>query len=513
MIEPSFETFKTNFEQGKTQLLWTTLPADLNTPVSAYLKLCGHEPYSFLLESVEGGDRLGRYSIIGCNPNLILKPDTLEELRAALKDCHIDTAPEHLPPMAVSGLFGYMGYDMIRHVEDIPDTNPDDLAIPESILIRPQLLAIFDNAKSTITLVTPVYEHKNKSHAQDESESEGKGESGDGDKAQSIETTAAAAAKDNAKNTYDKHTASLEMALCKINGEIIPNLLTAKSSLSTPLPVTSNITKDTYTASVTKAIDYIHQGEIFQTVLGQRFATDFDLPSFELYRALRQLNPSPFMFHVAFDGFSLVGSSPEILVRVRDNTVTIRPIAGTRPRGKNDAEDNALAQDLLNDEKECSEHLMLLDLGRNDVGRVAEFGSVTVTQQNQIEKYSHVMHIVSNVEGTLKADKDIIDALFSGFPAGTVSGAPKIRAMEIIDELETTKRSYYGGSVGYLSGNGEMDTCIALRTALIKDGTLYVQAGAGIVADSNPDSEHQECINKSQALFHAAEMAVQRSQE
>ena len=268
---------------------------------------------------------------------------------------------------------------------------------------------------------------------------------------------------------------------------------------------------DEYKSAVKKAIDYIYDGEIFQVVLAQRFSTDFDLPSFDLYRALRRLNPSPFMFHLQFEDFSLVGSSPEILVRVRDNIVTIRPIAGTRKRGKDAKEDAALAADLLADPKERAEHLMLLDLGRNDVGRVSEYGTVKVTDQFKIENYSHVMHIVSNVEGTLKKDMDIVDALFAGFPAGTVSGAPKVRAMEIIDELETVRRGYYGGAVGYFSGNGDMDSCIALRTGLVKDGKLHVQAGAGIVADSNPDSEQQECVNKARAVLRAAELALEQA--
>ncbi len=468
--------FEQNFKAGKTQLLTKTLSADLNTPVTAYLKVCENKPYSFLLESVEGGQRMGRYSILGCDPDLIIQPKNTADLREALQSCKIDVVPDGLPPMAVSGLFGYLGYDTIRFAEDIPDTNPDDLNIPESILIRPRLLIIFDNVKSQIFLIAPVYE-----------------------------TTG------DAQSIYEKTNTLLETALIKLKAEIPTYLLSSQTGLTLPLSITSNMAEDAYKSAVSKAVEYIHQGEIFQVVLSQRFSADFDLPAFSLYRSLRQLNPSPFLFHINLDGFSLVGSSPEVLVRVRDNTVTIRPIAGTRPRGANEIEDKAHEKDLLADEKELSEHLMLLDLGRNDVGRVSEFGSVKVTARNTIEKYSHVMHIVSNVEGTLRKDKDIIDALFSGFPAGTVSGAPKIRAMEIIDELETSKRSYYAGCIGYLSPCGTMDTCIALRTGLIKDGKLYVQAGAGIVADSNPTSEHQECINKSMALFHAAELALKQA--
>ena len=295
-------------------------------------------------------------------------------------------------------------------------------------------------------------------------------------------------------------TAKLEKPIKKTNAKA--------AKFSGALKVSSNMTKPAFIKAVKKAIDYIYQGEIFQVVLSQRFSAPFPLPPFELYRSLRRLNPSPFMFFLNFGKFSLVGSSPEILVRVRDETVTIRPIAGTRPRGKTPAEDRALSEDLLADPKERAEHLMLLDLGRNDIGRIAEFGSVKVTDSFTVEKYSHVMHIVSNVEGKLNKKLDIVDALFAGFPAGTVSGAPKVRAMQIIDELESGRRGYYGGGVGYFSGNGALDTCIALRTALIKDGKLYVQAGAGIVADSKPDMEYQETVNKAQAIIRAAEMAL-----
>ena len=485
-FSPAPQDFKTHYDSGKTQLIWTWLSGDLETPVSAYLKLCKDNPYCFLLESVEGGATLGRYSVIGFEPDVIWEctrgkvtgSDTapIDSLRAALKESHIDVAPDNLPPMAVSGLFGYIGYDMVRLIENIPDTNPDETGIPDSILIRPQVLAIFDNVKNMIGLVTPVYAHAKNS-------------------------------KDKAETVYDQGRARLEAQI----GALETNATGEKSKtkLSTPLTVSSNTTRAEYCAAVEKAIDYIQQGEIFQVVAGQRFDVDFDLPSFDLYRALRKLNPSPFMFHLSFQDFSLVGSSPEILVRVRGDVVTIRPIAGTRKRGATPAEDKALADELLADEKERAEHLMLLDLGRNDVGRVAEFGSVKVTDQFVVELYSHVMHIVSNVEGRLRKDLDIIDALFAGFPAGTVSGAPKVRAMEIIDELEKSRRGYYAGGVGYFSGNGEMDSCIALRTALVKGGKVYVQAGAGIVADSQPESEFQETVNKAMAVIRAAEIAVE----
>lgn len=484
MSTPDFSAFEKNFLDGKTQLLSRWIPADMETPVSAYLKLCNSVPYSFLLESVEGGATLGRYSIIGFSPDLIWRAGkdgkpTLESLREAINSSRIDDVPADLPPMAVSGLFGYLGYDMVRMVENIPDKNPDDLSIPGSILVRPTVLAIFDNVKNMICLVAPVYEHAKNSQK-------------------------------SAQETYDFALGRIEKEIESLEGNP-GHSPSAATSLVTPLRVTSNMKPEVYKSAIKKAVDYIYDGEIFQVVLAQRFTVDFDLPSLDLYRALRRLNPSPFMFHLQFEGFSLVGSSPEVLVRVRDNTVTIRPIAGTRKRGKDAKEDAALAADLLADPKECAEHLMLLDLGRNDVGRVSEYGTVKVTDKFKIENYSHVMHIVSNVEGTLKKDLDIVDALFAGFPAGTVSGAPKVRAMEIIDELEPTRRSYYGGAVGYFSGNGDMDSCIALRTGLVKNGKLHVQAGAGIVADSNPESEQQECVNKARAVLRAAELAVEQA--
>lgn len=496
MTSTNFETFEKNYQAGKTQLLTQTLSADMDTPVSAYLKLCGHNPYGFLFESVEGGKNLGRYSIIGLKPDLIWKctngnvsvthdkntenvpGNALELLRTYIQANHIDEYDPKLPPMAVSGLFGYLGYDMVRLIEDIPANNPDDIDIPDSILIRPTVLIIFDNVQNDIVLVTPVYKHQNNT-------------------------------SENAKTVFDKANRIITETIEALETPL--NSKSQKSELTAPLDVSSNMTEDEYKSAVTQAIEYIKQGEAFQIVPGQRFSVNFDLPSFDLYRSLRRLNPSPFMFHLAFEGFSIVGSSPEILVRVRDNKVTIRPIAGTRPRGSDEKEDQAFADDLLSDEKELAEHLMLLDLGRNDVGRVAEFGSIDITDKFIIERYSHVMHIVSNVQGDLKEECDSVDALFAGFPAGTVSGAPKVRAMKIIDELEKNKRGIYAGGIGYFSGNGDLDTCIALRTSLVKDGKVYVQAGAGIVADSNPQSEYDETVNKSKAIIKAAEAAIQKA--
>lgn len=499
---PTLEQFQKQFEGGKTQLLWRWVDSDLETPVSAYLKLCKEDTHCFLLESVEGGKTLGRYSIIGFAPDMIWKcksgkaeikhtddeqwvaqkTDALLSLREELQKSHIDHVPEGLPPMAVSGLFGYLGYDMVRLIEKIPDDNPDDLHIPDSIMMRPQILVIFDNIKQTICLVTPIYDHTGNS-------------------------------QQSAQFAYDKAQEILEDAVNALDKAVEPNLSKGKTQLRVPLDVQSNMTPDEYRAAVSKVVDYTHQGEIFQGVPSQRFSVDYDLPSFAFYRSLRRLNPSPFMFYLSFDGFQIAGASPEILVRVRDEEVTIRAIAGTRKRGKDAAEDKALAEDMLADEKECAEHLMLLDLGRNDVGRVSEFGSVNVTEQFVVEYYSHVMHIVSNITGKLKKGLSVIDALFAGFPAGTLSGAPKVRAMEIIDEVEVSRRGIYAGGIGYVSANGTLDTCIAIRTALIKDGKLYVQAGAGVVADSDPESEHQECINKSKALIHAAEMTIEAARK
>ena len=491
---PDFETFRATHESGKPQLVWLTMPADLETPVSVMLKLADGRPNSFLLESVEGGAVRGRYSFVGLNPDVVWRchgnvaeinrqarfiPDAfeteatvpLDSLRALIAESRVDI-PENLPPMA-AGLVGYMGYDTIRLVEDIPNANanPDLLGVPDGLFVRPTLIAVFDTIADTLTLVTPVRP------------------------APGIAAIAA----------YDQARERLADALSNV-GRSLPYQRNAASSEPPPEP-RSNMSRDAFKAMIAKAKDYILAGDIFQVVLSQRFAVPFDLPPFALYRALRRTNPSPFMFFLDFGAFHVVGASPEILVRLRDGVVTIRPIAGTERRGADKAEDARLTKSLLADPKERAEHLMLLDLGRNDVGRVAKVDSVTVTEQMVIEYYSHVMHLVSNVDGRLRAECDAMDALMAGFPAGTVSGAPKVRAMEIIDELEPVKRCVYAGCIGYISGNGDMDTCIALRTAVIKDGTMYVQAGGGIVADSDPDKEFQESCNKARALLYAAEVA------
>ena len=494
-LTPDFSCFEQRYLDGEAQLVRTTLVGDLETPVSAYLKLTAKERRNaILLESVEGGATRGRYSIIGLKPDLIwrcrdgeaeinrnalidrtqFEPSgmpPLASLRAVLAESAIDFE-EGLPPMS-AGIFGYLGYDMVRQMERLPEPNADALGVPDAILARPTVMVIFDSVKDEITVVTPVRPKPGIS---------------------------ARAAYEAALDRIEATSSALEAPL--------PATLPAPLDLSTIEHGLSNTSESEFLGMVERAKDYIRAGDIFQVVLSQRFEAPFTLPPFSLYRALRRVNPSPYLSYLDFDGFQIICSSPEILVRVRKDKVTIRPIAGTRPRGKTEAEDIALGKELLADEKECAEHLMLLDLGRNDVGRVAKIGSVEVTGSFFLERYSHVMHIVSNVEGVLDDKFDVVDALCAGFPAGTVSGAPKVRAMEIIDELEHDKRGPYGGCIGYFGANGEMDTCIVLRTALVKDGKMHVQAGAGIVYDSNPHSEQQECINKSKALFRAADEAV-----
>jgi anthranilate synthase component 1 len=492
-IEPSESAFAERYGCGQAQVVWTTLVADLETPVSAFLKLGGGKPLSFLLESVEGGAVRGRHSIIGIEPDLVWRtlggkaginrsaratPDAftacseppLTALRSLIAESRIEL-PDSLPPMA-AGVFGYLGYDMVRLMEELPPPNPDPIGIPDAVMLRPTLIVVFDAVKDSITVVTPV-----------------RPEAGvDAKVALARATERLSAVVDALDKPLDKSLAEYDEGPLDV-------------------PPLSNTTPAEYKAMVAKAKDYIAAGDAFQIVLAQRFEAPFTLPPFSLYRALRRTNPSPYLYFLDFGGFAVAGSSPEILVKVSGDVVTIRPIAGTRPRGVTPHEDKALEDELLADPKECAEHLMLLDLGRNDVGRVAQIGTVEVTDRFFVERYSHVMHIVSNVEGKLDPKYDALDALAAGFPAGTVSGAPKVRAMEIIDELEREKRGLYAGCVGYFSAAGEMDTCIVLRTALVKDGKMYVQAGAGIVADSNPDSEQQECINKAKALFRAAEEA------
>ncbi len=497
-LTPDFSVFEAAWTRGESQLVYARLAADLDTPVSLYLKLAGASRDSFILESVTGGEVRGRYSIIGLKPDLIWEcrgdqsrvnrsarfdPDDwqtldgppLDTLRAILHESRIDM-PDDLPA-AAAGLFGYLGYDMIRQVEHLPDVNPDPIGVPDAVMLRPSVVAVLDGVKGEVIVVSPAW-------------------AGSGLSARAAYAQAAERVMDAVRD--------LERALPQAPRELRSNV----APIGAPK---SNFAKPDYLAAVEKAKDYIRAGDIFQVVPSQRWSQRFALPPFALYRSLRRTNPSPFMFYFDFAAtggpFQIIGASPEILVRLRDGEVTIRPIAGTRPRGATPAEDRAHEADLLADEKELAEHLMLLDLGRNDVGRVAKIGTVRPTEEFIIERYSHVMHIVSNVVGELADGQDALSALLAGLPAGTVSGAPKVRAMEIIDELEPEKRGVYGGGAGYFAANGEMDMCICLRTAVLRDETLYIQAGGGVVYDSDPEAEYQETVNKSRALRRAAEDA------
>ncbi len=491
---PDIERFSALYAAGKAQVVSTKLVADLETPVSAFLKLADGRRYACLFESVEGGVTIGRYSFIGLKPDVIWRCrggqaeinrkarndleafetealPALESLRRLIEESRIDL-PDALPPMAAC-LLGYMGYDTVRLMERLPAENPDKLGLPDGLFFRPTVICVFDRVEDQVTVFTPVRPR-------------------DG-----VDAEAA----------YEEACARL----ADIVGDFERSLPYRREPLERrqdlPQP-TSNMTREAFCKMVRRGKEYIFAGDVFQVVLSQRFALPFKPPPFALYRALRRLNPSPFLFYLDLDQFSVVGSSPEILVRLRNGRVTIRPIAGTRWRGADEAEDRRLGEELLADPKELAEHLMLLDLGRNDVGRVAKIGTVEVTQRNLIERYSHVMHIVSNVEGELDPKYGAMDAMIAGFPAGTVSGAPKVRAMEIIEELEPERRGIYAGAVGYFGAGGAMDTCIALRTSVVKDGVVYIQAGGGIVADSDPEAEFQESCNKAQALVRAAQEAV-----
>ena len=493
--EPSYETVAADYEEGRPSLVSIRLVGDLETPVSAYLKLSrGRKGNAFLLESVEGGAARGRYSMIGLDPDVIfrVRGETAEINRDALKDTTAfkpcgkpplialreliaeSAAPqrEGLPPMA-AGVFGYLGYDMVRQMERLAPAKEDKIGAPDAVMLRPTVMVVFDSVRDELCVVTPVRPRAGVS---------------------------ARVAHEAALARLEKIAVTLETPLDHRESDHDPLLLAHKPGSNTP--------PARFLEMVERAKEYIRAGDIFQVVLSQRFTAPFALPALALYRALRRINPAPFLCFLDFADFQIVCSSPEILVRVVNGKVTIRPIAGTRWRSAKTEEDERLARELLADEKERAEHLMLLDLGRNDVGRVARTGTVKVTDSFVIERYSHVMHIVSNVEGELDPVHDCIAALAAGFPAGTVSGAPKVRAMEIIDELETDKRGIYGGCIGYFGSGGQMDTCIVLRTAIVKDGQMHVQAGAGVVYDSEPASEQRECENKAMALFRAAEEAV-----
>ena len=479
-LYPTEEAFQVS---DRPQLVYSRVINDIDTPVSAFMKAALGKPYAFLFESVQGGEQRGRFSFFGFEPDLIwrsygemsalsrdgnayakMSGKPLDALRRLIDECKFDL-PDDLPPMT-AGLFGYLGYDMIRHVEVLAKPNPDPIETPDAIMVRPRTVCIFDQVKQEIivaALVPP---------------------GGD----------------------YETARQRIKTTVSDLEG---PTPASPSSTVSIPqIDAKIGVDLPTFSERVKKARDYILAGDVFQVVIGQRLSAPMVSTPFALYRALRRMNPSPFLYFLDFDDHQIIGSSPEILVRLRDGVVTIRPIAGTRPRGKTHTEDLENEKSLLADPKERAEHLMLLDLGRNDVGRVAKAGTVRVTERFIVERYSHVMHIVSNVEGDIRDDLNCIDALMAGFPAGTVSGAPKVRAMEIIDELEDEKRGIYAGAVGYVSANGDMDTAIALRTGIVKDNTLHVRAGAGIVLDSTPDYEWAETKHKAAALFKAAEQSV-----
>jgi len=482
MLNRNFNDFKFQHKRNKNQILYTSRKTQNDREVLNLIDNFLNKKNSFIFESVEKGRIRGRYTIFGKNPDKIwefnnknsylitnktkkrIKGNPDKIIEKIIEDFKFKT-PVGLPPIC-SLISGYFSYDSIRYVEKIPNKCKDDLKLPDVRLLRPKTLVIHDNLKKKIFYII---------------------------------------------NTFsDEKILDYKVKYLEIESEINDLLIQASSekinsykNTKTNIKVKSNTSKNKFLKMVSKAKEYIRIGDIFQVVLSQRFEAKLSKKPLEIYKKLRVTNPSPFMYFFNFEDFQIIGASPEILVRLRDNKITVRPIAGTRPRGKNSKEDNFFAKDLLQDKKELAEHLMLLDLGRNDAGKVSKIGTIKVTESFMIEKYSHVMHIVSNVVGVYNKKYSKFKSLLAGFPAGTVSGAPKIRAMEIIDELETTKRKVYAGGIGYFSANGEFDTCIALRTAVAKNKRFYVQAGAGIVADSNPIKEYEETVNKAKALLNA----------
>jgi len=483
---------------GRPALVWRRQVADTETPVAAALKLIEPGRGDFLLESVDGGAVRGRHSLLGLAPDLLFRAagqnaeinrdwltdrdafvpagrPTLDALRDLVAACRMDDVPPELP-RALACLVGYFGYETIGLIEDLSRATDDGIGLPDMVFVRPTTVLIFDRLADQLFFVAPLWPDSGLAPEH-----------------------AVALAEDR-----------IDAVAAKLASAAAPP--TRPGDLAEPLS-TPVLSEGAYRDMVLAAKEYIAAGDVFQVVLAQRFTAPFALPPIELYRALRRINPSPFLYFLDLPGFALSGSSPEILVRVRDGEVTIRPIAGTRPRGKTAREDEDNRASLLTDPKERAEHLMLLDLGRNDAGRVAAPGSVQVTDSYVVEFYSHVMHIVSNVTARLDERKDALDALFAGFPAGTVSGAPKVRACEIIAELEPEARGAYAGGVGYFSPDGSMDSCIVLRTAVVKGGVMHVQAGAGIVADSTPEYEQRECEAKAGALFAAAREAIARARD
>ena len=486
MYRPDFETFCNLAKKANFIPVYKEFLADIETPVTAYLKL-KDKGYSFLLESAEGGEKWGRYSFIGCTPILIITyqdervkisgpegrdiyervNDPLPLLRETLKEFHLAQLSDL--PRFQGGLIGYFSYDIVRCFERLPNISIKDLSIPEAVFVLPKTLIIFDHVKHTVKIVSFVDLRKER----------------------------------GLKKAYEGAISSIEKNISQLRSPL--NYGPKAISIST---ISSNFSKESFMSAVDRIRSYIFSGDAIQVVLSQRLSTKIDGDDFSIYRALRSINPSPYMFYLNFDKLKLIGSSPEILVRLEDDLITLRPIAGTRPRGRDENEDLALEEELLNDPKERAEHIMLVDLGRNDVGRVSRPGTVRVTDLMVIERYSHVMHIVSNVTGRLQEGRDAFDVLKACFPAGTVSGAPKIRAMEIIEEFEPTRRGPYAGAVGYFSLSGDMDFCITIRTVVIWEDMLHVQVGAGIVADSVPEREYEETMNKAKAMLKAINWTV-----
>ena len=488
MIYPTKDEFLQMASKYNVVPVFRDLNADTETPISLFKKVA-REPESFLLESIEGGERWGRYSFIGYRPRLVIRawgeqievrhnqdePVQLkEEPFAYLKGIMSGFRSATLPglPRFFGGLVGYMSYDMVRYFEDLPARKPNDVGTPDAAFIMPEQVIVYDNLTQTIKVVVNCY---------------------------MPEETDPADTYDRAVQAIDKTEKTIREV--SVNGQL------TKAGLDHALTMTPNMDRERFEDIVSQAKQYITEGEAIQIVLSQRFQAELTSDPFQVYRALRRVNPSPYMYYLQFGGETVIGASPEVLVRLENGRVALRPIAGTRPRGRDAEEDKFLEKELLADPKERAEHVMLVDLGRNDVGRVARVGTVEVKDLMIVERYSHVMHLVSHVEGDLAGGLDMFDVLRASFPAGTVSGAPKVRAMEIIDELEPTRRGLYAGAVGYFGLSGNMDFCIAIRTLLVRNGQVYLQVGAGIVADSDPTREYEETVNKGKALVRALEMA------
>lgn len=502
MYQPSLQTYLSLANEYSLIPVYREVLADLETPISVFMKLCLDEAGAFLLESVEGGEKVARYSILGCRPLLTLsnrsgvsqiltgeaaseyqtvghagcdaggaetmEGDPLSHLRAVMQRFRA-YQPQDLPRF-FGGAVGYLAYDAVRYYERLPHEPADDLGLPDALYMIPELVVVFDHLRHKLILVANTLPGEEPDVA------------------------------------YRTAQALLDRAADRLRGPI-PVPPGVGRTRPRALEVTANVTREEFREGVLQAQEFIRAGDIFQVVLSQRFQTTVRSRPLDIYRVLRTVNPSPYMFYLSFGDLRIIGSSPEMLVRVEDGKAEMRPIAGSRPRGRSEEEDRRLEAELLADEKERAEHVMLVDLGRNDLGRVCRYGTVHVPEMMRVERYSHVMHLVSDVQGEVEADKDAFDVLAAVFPAGTLTGAPKVRAMEIIDAMEPTRRNVYGGAVGYFSWSGSSDTCIAIRTMVMKGAKVYVQAGAGIVADSDPDREYQESLNKAQAVLRSLELA------